>query len=73
LRLRVKPTQLGPGGRAIPYLDLFIWSVSQAWRYFPPGLQLFQQNDQCRVCVKIVFICWYHTENLSLWWWVVFW
>jgi hypothetical protein len=24
LRLRVKPTQLGPGGRAIPYLDLFI-------------------------------------------------
>jgi hypothetical protein len=23
-------------------------------------------SDQCRLCVKVVFLCWYHAEKLSL-------
>jgi hypothetical protein len=26
----------------------------------------FNNSIQCRLCMKILFLCWYHTENLSL-------
>jgi hypothetical protein len=56
-----------------------IRSVNQTWASFPSGLPLLQQKSenynsiQCRLCVKIVFLYWCHTENLSLYWWLLFW
>jgi hypothetical protein len=28
---------------------------------------------QCRLSVKVVFICWYYTENFAVYWLIIFW
>jgi hypothetical protein len=51
---------------------LLIRSVNPGWTSLPSGLPLLQQKSenynsiQRRLGVKAVFLCWYHTGNLSL-------
>jgi hypothetical protein len=59
----IKSTQLG-------HLSHLV--ISPIWTSLPSGLPLSQQKSencnsvQCRLFAKILFLCWYHIENLSL-------
>jgi hypothetical protein len=71
--LQIEPNTTYRKYKESGHMFLVDHQISQPSLSIPPdGLSLSQQNSenynpfQGRLCEKIVFLCWYHTEKLSL-------